>query len=459
MDTKTALECLKAYVRCASVSADPLYKQGLAAARDYVATLLQDAGLVVELVPTPLNAIVMAQRLGNPSWPHVLAYGHYDVQPVDPLALWLSDPFEPEVRSGRLYGRGTTDQKGPFITMLAGLMSALKAGKLALNLTVIVEGEEEIGSPSFEGFLKTHAQQLAEAHCVILSDTVSPSEDQIAIATGLRGLVALECLFQGPAQDVHSGFYGGAVVNPLHALMAVGASLHDAQGRVALEGFYEAVRAPQDWERQELARYPMTDTQLQQAAGVSSLAPCFEPFRSAQEALRFGPTLEFNGLGGGYQGPGSKTIIPAQAQAKITCRVVPDQDPASIQQAVAAALKARCPKGVHCSVTLGQSAPAYRVCPPHKTPGNTDTSVLAKAFAFADDAISNNFGRAPCFLPEGGSIPIIAAIQASTGLDAVMIGLALPQDNMHGPNESYSLAVMQRGIAMYRELFTRLGRV
>lgn len=457
MDISQAKAFLKQYVSCASVSADPRYAAGVSAARECVGSLLEQAGFEVEQVKTPLHDIVFAQRLGEQSWPHVVLYGHYDVQPADPLEQWKSEPFEPVEREGRLYGRGATDQKGPFVTMMSGLMQALEAGPLPLNISVIVEGEEEMGSPSFSAFLRAYAHRLKSAQCVILSDTISPNDQHISIATGLRGLASLEVTFQGPNQDVHSGFYGGAVANPLHALMAVGASLHDATGRVNVPGFYDNLQLPQAWEREELKQAPLQAQTLLELTGAPALAPTPEPFKSPLEMLRFAPTLEFNGIGGGYQGPGGKTIIPAQAQAKITCRLVPNQDPEAITAAVCQAIEERCPPGICCKVSPAPGAAAYRVTPAHKA-NRSPESFLDRAFLAAHEAIHAHFGQPPFFLPEGGSIPIIADIKAVTGLDTVMIGLALPEDNMHSPNESFSLKMLERGAHAYRQLFQALGQ-
>lgn len=452
-----SLALLQEYIKQASVSTDPSFSAGMQASRQYVTRLLQRLNFEVETIETDLHPIILAERFGAAEWPHVVLYAHYDVQPADPYDLWQSPPFEPEVREGRLYGRGAADNKGPTMVHMAALAQVLEAHpNLPLNISYVIEGEEEIGSPSMPRFFEQYGERLSKADFLLVSDTGSPNAEQIVVTTGLRGLVDLEIELEGPQQDLHSGVHGGAVYNPLRALMEIGASLHAADGSVNVPGFYDAVQGVSDWERAELARYPETVETYQQLLGV----PDFSPARglSPLEAVRFGPTLEFNGLGGGYQGKGSKTVIPSRAFAKITCRLVAGQDPAVIQAQVCEAIQERCPSGVRLSIRRGACAAAYQINPPHKNnEGTAQSNRLRTAFEAVDTAIEASFGRPPLYLREGGSIPVIADFKKQAGLDAIMVGLFTPNDNLHAPNESFDLALMQRGITAFVSIFKQIA--
>ena len=438
---------LKEFIACPSVSADPAFADGMKGAREFLVNLFTEIGLSVETVPTPLHPILLARREGPEEWPHVIIYGHYDVQPPDPLDLWESPAFEATERDGRLYGRGAADNKGPLMVHIAAVQALLRDNPdLPLRLTFLVEGEEEIGSPSFSPFLEEYREKL-KAEYVLLSDTGSPRPEQIVITTGLRGIVCLEAELTGPKTDLHSGVHGGAVENPLRALVQMCASLHDEQGRVNIPGFYDQVGEVQPWEREEVAKLGQKEEDYARFLGVTHFgtAPGFSPF----EAVRFQPTLEFNGLGGGYQGEGSKTVIPSKAKVKISCRLVADQDPQEIRDLLAKALQERCPKGVTLRLTPSHCGSPYRVVPPGRPDTPSDLNPwLAKAFGAADRSIAGVFGQPPLYLREGGSVPIIADLKSQWGLDSLMIGLFLPEDNLHAPNESFHLEVMEKGIAV-----------
>ena len=350
-----ALESLKAYTRFPSVSTDPAYAEGMQGAREYAIELLQGLGFSIEVVDTELHPIIYAERIGNPEWPHVVLYGHYDVQPADPFELWTAEPFEPEVRDGRIYARGSADNKGPTIVHMTALSRVLEANpELPLNITYVIEGEEEIGSPSMPAFFDRYAERLSKADFLLVSDSGSPSAEQLVITTALRGLVDLEITLKGAKVDLHSGIHGGAVYNPLQAITEICASLHNPDGSVNVPGFYDDVLPVEDWEREELSRYPETLESYREMLDVHSYFPANG--LTALEAVRFGPTLEFNGIGGGYQGEGSKTVIPSEAFAKITCRLVANQDPEKIQAAVISAIEERCPAAVTLSVRKGGAA-------------------------------------------------------------------------------------------------------
>jgi acetylornithine deacetylase/succinyl-diaminopimelate desuccinylase-like protein len=453
------VEALKEYIRFPSVSTDPAYAAGMKGAREYATGLLEQLGFTVEVVKTELHPILLAERCGDLSWPHIVIYGHYDVQPADPFELWTSEPFEPQERDGRLYGRGTADNKGPTIVHMTALSRVLeKYPQLPLNITYVIEGEEEIGSPSMSKFFDQYAERLSKADFMLVSDTGSPNAEQLVITTALRGLVDLEIKVRGPKSDLHSGIHGGAVYNPLQALMEICASLHNPDGSVNVPGFYDDVLPVLDWEYEELKRYPETVESYQAMLDV----PAFYPANglSPLEAVRFGPTLEFNGIGGGYQGEGSKTVIASEAFAKITCRLVANQDPHKIQDQVVAAIKARCPAGVTLKVRSGPVAEAYLAVPPERpnTPADQPES-LARAFKSADKAIAANFGHAPIYLREGGSIPVIADFNKRAGLDALMIGLFTPIDNLHAPDEGFDLGLMDNAISAFEEIFCDIAGV
>jgi acetylornithine deacetylase/succinyl-diaminopimelate desuccinylase-like protein len=441
------------YIRFPSVSTDPSFKDGMDGARDFCANLLKQAGLAVEIVETPLHPIVLGRRTGPKEWPHIVLYGHYDVQPADPLNLWTTPAFEPSVRNGKIFGRGTADNKGPHAVGVIALANVLKRNpELPLRVTVLIEGEEEIGSPSFGGFLDKYRDELAEADGVILSDTGSPSVDQVVITTGLRGIMGCEIRLTGPNSDLHSGIHGGAVYNPIQALCELCASLHNADGSVNVPGFYEGVELPADWEREELKKYPLTEAKYREFLKVDALYS--QPNYTPIEAVRYGPTLEFNGIGGGYQGEGSKTVIPAKVFAKITCRLVPGQDEAKVYASLKKTIEERVPKGLKCELVPKQGSNAYAVCPPDRpnTPADQNP-VLAKAFRAAEVAITEAFGKKPLYVREGGSVPIIGDIKARTGLDSLMIGLFLPDSRLHAPNENMDIELMHKGIIAYEKLF------
>jgi acetylornithine deacetylase/succinyl-diaminopimelate desuccinylase-like protein len=440
------LEKLKEFIRFPSVSTDPAFGEGMRGAQGFVCALLGSMGFKVEVVKTDVHPIILASRGGDPSWPHVVIYGHYDVQPADPLGLWKTPPFEPTVIGSRIYGRGAADNKGPLMTNIAAVAEALEENPgLPLRITFLIEGEEEMGSPSFPAFLSTHAERLRSADFVYLSDTALPNKDQVVITCGLRGLALLDVVVTGARVDLHSGLHGGVLRNPIQALAEICATLHTPDGRVNVPGFYDGVLEVEPWERQELAKLAGDGKAYMDFLGIDAFytPPGFSPF----EAIRFQPTLEFNGIGGGYQGEGTKTVIPSRAFAKISCRLVPNQRPDRIKGLVQDAIRSRAPKGVKIDFVDQHKGEPYVVVPPGRPNTPKDQSpVLAAAFRATDKAVTEIWGRPPLYLREGGSVPIIADIKRVAGLDSVMLGLFLPEDNLHAPNESFSLDVMRKGI-------------
>jgi acetylornithine deacetylase/succinyl-diaminopimelate desuccinylase-like protein len=452
------VEKLKEFIRHPSVSTDSKFKDGMRGAQEFVSSLLGSLGFKVDVVKTEKHPIIFAQRPGEKSWPHVVIYGHYDVQPADPLELWKTPAFEPTIAGNRIYGRGAADNKGPLMTNIAAIAQLLEENpKLPLRLTFLIEGEEEMGSPSFPKFLESYADKLREADFVFLSDTALPNENQVVLTCGLRGLALFDVHITGAKGDLHSGLHGGVLRNPIQALAEILATLHTSEGKVNVPGFYDDVLDVHPWERDELQKLGANEKEYAQFLGIDTFytTPGFSPF----EAVRFQPTLEFNGIGGGYQGEGTKTVIPSKAFAKISCRLVPNQEPDKIKQIVMAAIRARTPKGVKVEFVDQHKGDPYVVVPPDRsnTPKN-QSPVLAKAFRAADKAVAEVWGRRPLYLREGGSVPIIADIKRVTGLDSVMFGLFLPEDNLHAPNESFNLDVMKKGTETTKRMFAALAR-
>ncbi|HSI08561.1 MAG: M20/M25/M40 family metallo-hydrolase [Rariglobus sp.] len=440
------IEKLKEFIRHPSVSADPAFKAGMKGALDFASGLLTSIGFKVEVVKTDLHPIILATRGDNPEWPHVVIYGHYDVQPADPLNLWQSPAFEPEIRGNRLYGRGAADNKGPLMVHIAAVAKLLeRRPDLPLRITFLIEGEEEMGSPSFPKFLETHGERLKQADLVYLSDTLLPSEDQVVITCGLRGLVLCDVVVTGAKSDLHSGLHGGVLRNPIQAIGELCASLHSPDGRVAIDGFYDDVMPVEPWEREQIAKLGANTEEYRKFLGIPAFhtPPGYTPF----EAIRVLPTLEFNGIGGGYQGEGSKTVIPSKAFVKISCRLVANQTPEKIRALLYKTIRERMPKDVTFEIIDQHTGTPYVVVPPDRSNTPKDQSpVLAKAFRAADTVIAEVFGKPPLYLREGGSVPIISDIKRVTGLDSVMMGLFLPEDNLHAPNESFNLDVMAKGM-------------
>lgn len=452
------VEKLKEFIRHPSVSTDPKAREGMKGALEFVSDLLKSLGFSVDVVPTELHPIIFAQRGGEKHWPHVLIYGHYDVQPADPLNLWKTQAFEPTIVGNRIYGRGAADNKGPLMTIITAIGQLLEADPaLPLRISFLIEGEEEIGSPSFPKFLERYASKLREADFVFLSDTALPNEQQVVLTSGLRGLALFDVHVTGPKGDLHSGLHGGVLRNPIQALAEILATLHTPEGKVNVPGFYDAVLDVHPWEREELKKLGADEKAYAEFLGIDTFytTPGFSPF----ESLRFQPTLEINGIGGGYQGEGTKTVIPSKAFAKISCRLVPNQEPDKIKQLVMDAIRARAPKGVKIDFVDQHKGDPYIVVPPDRSNTPKDQSpVLARAFRATHQAVSEVWGRPPLYLREGGSVPIIADIKRVTGLDSVMMGLFLPEDNLHAPNESFNLEVMKKGTETTRRMLAALAK-
>ena len=440
------LERLFQHLRFPSISTDSRHVEDVRANAEWLKGQLEDLGLETGLHETPGNPVIVARNERVEGRPTVLIYGHYDVQPVDPLELWDSAPFEPEIRDGKIWGRGGADNKGQHFVHILGAEKTIKLnGELPLNVIFLIEGEEEIGSPNLVPFLNEHKDSLA-CDIIAVSDTGMVAPGVPTLGYGLRGITCLEVKVKGPTGDLHSGVYGGCIANPATAAARMIASLHDDDGRIAIEGFYEDVVPLEDWEREMWSKVPGTSDEdfLKTTGSPESFG---EPGYSMAERLWARPTVEVNGFGSGYQGEGSKTVLPAEATFKLSCRLVPGQDPAKIQQQVEEHLCKHKPKGVTIEIHNGHSGKAYH---------NDPHSKFGKA---AQAALTTAFGRDPVLIREGGSIPIIQDMKEILDADSLMLGLALPDCQIHAPNENYSVENFEKGIEMSCELLKELSKL
>ena len=440
-----AVADLLAFLRHASVSADSKFAAATHDCAGWVADKLRGLGLATEVHLTPGYPVVVARSAPRPGRPTVLIYGHYDVQPPDPLDQWDSPPFEPVIRDHVVYARGATDNKGQILAHIRGVEAALAedGGELPVNVIFLVEGEEEVGSAHLRPFLEQHRESL-RCDLVAISDTGMVGPGRPTLTYGLRSVAAMELHVHGPAMDLHSGIFGGAVANPATALARLLASLHGPDGRVAIAGFYDRVRPLENWEREMWKTLPITDEYLLKITGAP--APFGEAGYSSVERFSARPTAEVNGLGGGYQGEGSKTIIPAQAMAKLTFRLVPDQEPGEILALAVAHFQERCPPGVRVSADPGHSGPPY-VMDAHSAIGQAAQRALRATFP----------GAEPALIREGGSIPIVQAFRDVLGVDTLLLGLALPDCRAHSPNENFPLENFHAGIRLNRALLRELA--
>jgi acetylornithine deacetylase/succinyl-diaminopimelate desuccinylase-like protein len=434
------------YIRFPSVSAQPQHKKDLNACAEWVANHARNIGLQARVCPSEGHPIVVAtNRNGRTKGRrHFLIYGHYDVQPPEPFELWKTPPFEPRIDGRSLFGRGACDNKGQNLAHFKAIEAYFKTGtELPCDVTFVIEGEEEVGSHSLATFLKTHRDEL-QCDAIVISDTGMPSPSHPALTYALRGIAAFEITVHGPNRDLHSGIFGGTVDNPAMALCQLLAKLRDKNGRVSIPGFYDKVEPLSAYERKEAARFPFNPREYQRFLGVPKLfgEKGFSPIE--QRAAR--PTLEINGLTSGYQGEGSKTIVPAWARAKITTRLVPNQVPDEIIKLFRKHLTSLCPPTVKLDVKSGHGAEPYLVRP---------DGVQARA---ALNALRTAFGCEPILMREGGSIPIVNVFKKILKADALLVGLALPDDNAHSPNEKFNLDCFSRGQLMSAHLWQELAR-
>lgn len=433
------------WLRIPSISSDPVHREDVRAAANWIAHKLSAGGLEVETIETDGHPIVFAQTPAVEGAPVALVYGHYDVQPIEPLNQWTSGPFAPEIRNGNIYARGATDDKGQLMTHVQSVLTWLASGEpLPLQVKFLIEGEEEVGSQNLERLLPQRAEQFA-CDVIVISDSSQYAEGQPAITYGLRGIVTFELRVDGPRQDLHSGSFGGAVTNPAIALSKLIASVIDDEGVIQIPGFYDDCQPLSENEREQLADLPQSDELFAEQIGVPALGG--EAHYTALERRWARPTFDVNGLTSGHQGEGSKTIIPATASAKISFRLVPDQDPSKLAAAFEAFLKSKLPPSVHMKLTSDHGAPGMlsRLDSPYVTA--------------AQQAIEHAFGTPPVMIREGGSIPIVTRFQEVLKADCLLLGWGLNDDNAHSPNEKFSAADYHRGIAASACLWAEIGKI
>ncbi|MEO8945379.1 MAG: dipeptidase [Gemmatimonadaceae bacterium] len=420
------------FLRIPSVSAQPAHDADTRAAAEWLKKSMVQAGLTASIHETPGHPVVIGEWRGaGANAATVLIYGHYDVQPAEPLNLWTSAPFEPEVRDGRIYARGSVDDKGQIFLHIKAVEAHLRTRqKLPCNIVIIAEGEEEVGSANLEQFVERKRELLA-ADAVVISDSAMFAEGSPSILSSLRGLAYFQLDVQGPSSDLHSGIYGGAVVNPAAALASIIASLHDANGRVTIAGFYDDISPFDDVVLAGMRKLPHTDAAFMREVGVSALGG--EQRYTTLEKLWTRPTCEVNGLLSGYTGDGAKTVLPAKAMAKISCRLVPNQDPVRIGALFDAHVKKVTPAGVTVSVAHLHGGRPWRA------------ELSGPIFDAARRALGAAFGREPVIVGEGGSIPVVGDFQRILEAPVLLVGFGLPGENAHAPDEWMSVENFRLG--------------
>lgn len=452
-DLDNSLKRLFDLLSIPSVSTDPAYKADVERAADWCVAELEGLGFTAGKRQTPGHPMVVAHhpgpnRNGAKAAPHILYYGHYDVQPPEPLELWDSPPFDPQLvdaeRGKRIVARGAVDDKGQVMTW----MEALRAwhavdGAPPCEVTVLLEGEEETGSPSLEPFLEANREELARADVAVVCDTPMWSLEKPAITWLLRGMCYVEVSLEGPSHDLHSGLYGGAVLNPINALSRILGDLHDDQGRIQIPGFYDDVEEPPEAVKANWAALGFDEAAF--LAGVGLTVPHGEAGRSPLERMWSRPTADVNGIWGGYTGEGSKTVIASKASCKLSCRLVPKQDPAKIAAGIEAFFRERAPADGKLSFRFFGRSPGLKVA--------TDTPY----FKAAEQALTEAFDEPPALMGCGGSIPVVGSMQRILGLDSLLIGFGLEDDRMHSPNEKFELACLRQGIRSNVALLGRLA--
>lgn len=431
-------------LRIPSISTLPEHRDDTRRAAHWLAEYLRSMDLPVELIETSGYPLVYAEWLGAPGRPTLLGYGHYDVQPVDPLDLWTSPPFQPAVRGGRLFARGAADDKGQILTLIAAMRAYLQtAGKLPVNVKVLIEGEEESGGAGIEAYVREHTGRLRADACLVLdSGMFAPGIP--AITLGLRGIAGAEIEVTGAARDLHSGIYGGVAPNPFQALAEIITGLKDKEGRILVPGFYDRVVPPPAAEKAGWERLPFDEAAfLRDEVGAPALVG--EPGYSALERMWARPTLDVHGMPGGFTGAGSKTVIPARASAKISMRLVADQRPGEILDAFESHVLVIAPRGVRVQVKDRWGAPPVVISPE------------APAIAAASRALTEAFGRETVFVRMGGSVPIVSEFAGRLGLPVIVTGWALPDANLHSPDENLDLEHFHTGIRAVMRLFEDLA--
>jgi acetylornithine deacetylase/succinyl-diaminopimelate desuccinylase-like protein len=439
-----SVQQLKDFLSIASISADSSFQTEMKQGAEFVRRQLVDAGLEAEIIETNGHPIVFGSWLKAEGALTVLVYGHYDVQPPDPLDQWISPPFEPEIRDGYVYARGATDDKGQMLTHVKSVEAWMKTlGRLPVNVKFVIEGEEEVGSDNLDQFLEQYREKVA-CDIAVISDTSQFAPGIPAITYGLRGILACEVMVEGPNQDLHSGVFGGSVANPANALSRMTAALHDAEGRVQIPGFYDDVIPLTDEERERFAALPFDESEFLQKIGVD--AGWGEEGFTSIERRWARPTCDINGMIGGYTGEGPKTIVPAQATVKISCRLVPNQDHRKLTHALEEFLRSCCLPGLRMRFT------DYHGC--QALVFGTESPYMKAA----QTAIEKSFGTAPVLIREGGSIPVVATFRDLLGVDTLLLGWGQSTDNLHSPNERFSLDDFQRGTLASAHLWQQLAQ-
>jgi acetylornithine deacetylase/succinyl-diaminopimelate desuccinylase-like protein len=432
-------------LRIPSVSAMSAHKSDIRNAAGWVLRQFQSLGFQSELIETEGHPIVYAQSPAVPGAPTVLVYGHYDVQPPDPLNEWISHPFEPTVRDGNLYARGATDDKGQMFTHIKSAEAWIKtAGRLPLNLKYVIEGEEEVGSANLDAFVDKNHDRLA-CDIIVISDTSQFAPGQPAITYGLKGIAYFELRLTGPSQDLHSGVFGGSVTNPANALVRMLTALVNERGQVQLPGFYDDVIPIAESERAAMRKLSFDERDYMRQLGVEALSG--EDGYTTLERRWARPTCDINGLTSGYQGEGAKTVLPARASAKFSFRLVPNQDPHKVAASLRKMLAGLVPPGLKMELISFHGAPGVVV--PLESPYMTAAS----------RAIEAGFGRAPVFIREGGSIPVVSTFHEKLGVDTLLLGWGQNDDNTHSPNEKFCLADFHRGIKASAHLWQEISNL
>ena len=433
------------FLKFPSVSAKSENKGDILACAKWLAKHMSDIGLETKIMPTGGHPMVYGSRISSPDKLTVLYYGHYDVQPPEPLELWKTSPFNPIIEKGYMIARGSTDDKGQLFTHLKAIEAYTATGaELPINLKMMIEGEEESGSANLERFIEQNAK-LLKADLVVISDTAQFGRGLPAVTYGLRGIAFVEVKVTGPNRDLHSGSFGGSIANPINVLARIIASMHDDDGRVAIPGFYKNVRPISAWEKKQIKRLPFKKEEYLAKVGTKGLWG--EKGYSTMERIWSRPTLDINGITGGYQGEGGKTIIPSWASCKITMRLVPDQVPGDICDKIEKYIRKICPKTAECEVIKHGGAPGVVV--------PTDGPWLKAAGA----AIKKGFGVEPVFIKEGGSIPVVGTFKRVLGLDTLLLGWGQNDDNAHSPNERFAISDFEGGCYSALALVDELARV
>lgn len=427
-----------------SISADSKHAPDITRCADYLVAHFKSLGLETKKMPTGGHPLVYAEWLKAPGQPTVMIYGHYDVQPPDPLNLWESPPFEPEIRNGKLFARGSSDNKGQFYAHVKGIEAHLReSGKLPVNVKILIEGEEEISSIHLEDFIKKNKEML-KADVVIVSDSAMAGPNQPAITYGLRGLAYLEVRVDGPNRDLHSGAYGGSVANPAEELAKLLARCKNDKGKVQIPGFYDDVVKVDDKERAMMNKVPFSDQADKEALNITE--HWGEEGFTTLERRWARPTFEVNGIFGGYMGEGPKTVLPAWAGAKVSMRLVPNQNPDKIAGLFEAFIASIQPKTVR--VTIKRYDGAF----PSVVP------IVGPYVEAATRAVTRGFGKAPVFTREGGTIPVVSTFKKVLGLDTILVGYGQNDDNLHSPNEKYTLDDYQKGILTSAHFLEEMAR-